>query len=165
MSQLDCDELMGDFVGTSRYLKMTQYMVISYSSLPCKHGGLLLENWEERRPLPPSRAWWIISQILSKPNTKWSWWSSIGKLKSVNYFDLEVIEVHNAINVDLAKTHVANVLANAELPNVRNGESFIALPSNSHGYSLCNNHKDEDLTLIEKGRAYKRIWQWKYKLC
>lgn len=87
------------------------------------------------------------------------------KNKNVNYFDLEVIEVHNAINVDLAKTHVANVLANVELPNVRNGESFIALPSNSHGYSLCNNHKDEDLTLIEKGRAYRRIWQWKYKLC
>jgi hypothetical protein len=77
----------------------------------------------------------------------------LAKIEDVNYFDLEVIEVNNANNVDLTKSHVANVLADAELPNVRDGESSIAVPSNSHFYNLCNNHKDEDLILIEKRRA------------
>ncbi len=88
----------------------------------------------------------------------------MAKIEDVNYFDIEVIEVNNANNVDLAKSHVANVLADVKLLDVRDGESSIALPSNSHGYNLCDNHKDEDLILIEKRRAYKRIWEWKYKL-
>jgi hypothetical protein len=129
---------MGDFVGTSKYLKMTQYMVISCSSLPCEHGGLLLEKREKiglchPLKLDESCPKFDHNQIQDEVNDL-----RLEKVKDVNRFDLEVIEVHNANNVDLVKTHVANVLADAKLPNVCDVESFIIVPSNSHGYTTRN---------------------------
>lgn len=62
--------------------------------------------------------------------------------KSVSYFDLEVVEVHNANDVDLVKPHATSALANAKLPDTC--ERFIAMPSNEQGYNLHDGHEDED---------------------
>ncbi len=56
------------------------------------------------------------------------------------------------------------MLVDVELLDACYGKRFIIVPSSEHGYNLHNDHKDEDLTLIKKRRAYKKIWQWKYKL-
>ncbi len=84
------------------------------------------------------------------------------KIEDVSYFDLEVVEVHNVNDVNLAKPHATSALANAKFLDTC--KRSIAVPSNEHGYKLCDGHEDEDLNPIEKRRAYKRIWQQKYKL-
>lgn len=83
----------------------------------------------------------------------------LAKAKDVSCFDLEVIEVHNANDVNFAETHATSVLVDVELLDACYGKRFIIVPSSEHGYNLRNDHKDEDLTLIKKRRAYKKIWQ------
>jgi hypothetical protein len=56
-------------------------------------------------------------------------------------------------DLNLVELQDVSELEEAKLPNLCRDKGSIAMLANSHGYTLCDGHQDEDLSSIEKRKA------------